>query len=288
MNLCDIKQIKELLAQNGFRFSKSMGQNFLTASWVPESIADEAGLDAQTGVLEIGPGIGCLTVQLAERAGKVVCVELDKALQSVLAETLASFDNTEVVFCNALNIDLTELVEQKFAGFRPVVCANIPYNITSPLISALIDAACFEDIILMVQREVAQRICAKAGGSDYSAFSVYVNWHAQTEILFDVSPGCFMPQPKVTSSVIRLTPRKQPPAELMDEKLFFRVVRSSFLQRRKTLVNALTAGLGVYSKEDIKQVIISCGYDERIRGETLDIAGFAKVANALSVLGKKE
>ncbi len=285
MDLCSIKQIKELLSRNGFRFSKSMGQNFLTASWVPERIAEKAGLDAQTGVLEIGPGIGCLTVQLAERAGKVLCVELDNALQPVLGETLAEYGNTEVVYGDALRMDLAELTGQKLAGLRPVVCANIPYNITSPLISALIDSGCFVDMILMVQKEVAKRICAQAGEGDYGAFSVYVGWHAQTEILFDVPPGCFIPQPKVTSSVIRLTPRRHPPAELEDEKLFFRVVRAAFLQRRKTLVNALTAGIGGYSKDDIKQVIISCGYDERIRGETLDIPGFAKVANTLAALG---
>lgn len=288
MDLCSIKQIKELLTRNGFRFSKSMGQNFLTASWVPERIAEEAGLNSQTGVLEIGPGIGCLTVQLAERAGRVVCVEMDKALRPILAETLADCGNTEVVFSDALKTDLSELAEQKLTGLRPVVCANIPYNITSPLISALIDAGCFADMVLMVQREVAQRICAEAGGRDYSAFSVYVNWHAKTEILFDVSPDCFIPQPKVISSVIRLTPRRCPPTGVTDEKLFFRVVRAAFLQRRKTLVNALDSGLSELSKDDIKQIIVSCGYDERIRGEVLDTAGFAKVANEIAALIPKQ
>lgn len=282
MDLCNVSQIKELLSRRGFRFSKSMGQNFLTASWVPERIAEEAGIDANTGVLEVGPGIGCLTVQLAERAGRVVCVELDKALGPVLGETLTESPNTEVVFGDAMKMDLAALVSEKLSGLRSVACSNIPYNITSPLISALIDAGCFETMTLMVQREVAHRICAEAGTSDYGAFSVYVNWHADTEILFDVSPGCFMPQPKVWSSVIKLTTRKQPPAEVTDEKLFFRVVRAAFNQRRKTLVNALSSGLGDYTKEEITQAISSCGLDERVRGEVLDIQGFAKVANAIA------
>ncbi|MEG1404078.1 MAG: 16S rRNA (adenine(1518)-N(6)/adenine(1519)-N(6))-dimethyltransferase RsmA [Oscillospiraceae bacterium] len=286
MELCDITQIKNLLSSHGFRFSRSMGQNFLTAAWVPEEVAEGAEIDEQTGVLEVGPGIGCLTVQLAKRAGKVLTVELDRALAPVLAETLADFPNTELLFEDVLKLNLPELVSEHFAGLRPTVCANLPYNITSPLISEFLDAKCFDSMTLMVQREVARRICSSAGTSDYSAFSIYVNWHAETEILFDVSPDCFMPQPKVWSSVIKLTTRKTPPAEVTDEKLFFAVVRAAFNQRRKTLLNALTAGLQVYSKEDLAAVIASCGFDEKIRGEVLDIAGFAKLSNAIAKLNK--
>lgn len=287
MDLCNISQIKELLSRRGFRFSKSMGQNFLTASWVPERIAEEAGIDADTGVLEVGPGIGCLTVQLAKYASSVLCVELDKALQPVLEETLADCPNTELVFADALKMDLAALVSEKLSAKRLVACSNIPYNITSPLISALLDAGCFETMTLMVQREVARRICSKAGTSDYGAFTVYVNWHSETEILFDVSPDCFMPQPKVWSSVIKLSARKQPPAEVTDEKLFFRVVRAAFNQRRKTLVNALAAGLGEFTKDEIAAAVASCGLDDRIRGEVLDIAGFADVSNAIARLRSK-
>ena len=282
MDLCDISQIKSLLSRQGFRFSKSMGQNFLTASWVPERIAFEAGLDEKTGVLEVGPGIGCLTVKLAEHAGKVVSVELDNALKPVLNETLKEHANTEVIFGDVLKLNINEIVKDHLSGLNPVVCANLPYNITSPLISAFIEAGCFDSMTLMVQREVAHRICAKAGTSDYGAFTVYTNWYTEPQILFDVSPECFMPQPKVWSSVIKLKVRKAPPVKVLDEKLFFAVVRAAFNQRRKTLLNALSSGLTGYSKEKLNEVIVSCGFDERIRGEALDIEGFSKVANQLA------
>ena len=281
MDLCDLGQIKTLLAEHGFRFSKALGQNFLTASWVPERIALEAELNEKTGVLEVGPGIGCLTAELSKLAGKVVSVELDRALAPVLKRTLIDCPNTEVIFGDVLKLDLPALVKERFAGLKPVVCANLPYNITSPLISAFIDADCFESMTLMVQREVARRICARAGTADYGAFTVYLNWHAQPEILFDVSPDCFMPQPKVWSSVIKLSMRKAPPAEVEDETFFFSVVRAAFCQRRKTLLNALSSGLPAYTKRELSEVLASCGLDPLVRGETLDIEGFARVANAM-------
>ena len=281
MDLCDMNTIKVLLGRNGFRFSKSMGQNFLTAAWVPQQIALEAGLDSQTGVVEVGPGIGCLTVELAAKAGKVVSVELDKSLEPVLQETLSPHGNTEVIFGDVLKLDLKALVSQRLSGFRPVVCANLPYNITSPLISAFIEAACFESMTLMVQREVAQRICAKPGTPEYGAFTIYTGWHTEPEILFDVSPECFMPQPKVWSSVIKLTVRKMPPAAVKDEKLFFALVRAAFNHRRKTLLNALSAGMSAYSKEQLMQAIQNCGFDEKIRGEVLSISQFSELANEL-------
>lgn len=286
MDLCDIGQIRALLSRQDFRFSKSMGQNFLIASWVPEQIAEEAGIDEGTGVFEVGPGIGCLTVQLSKLAGKVVSVELDKALAPVLNETLKDCENTKVVFGDVLKLNIAEIVRENFEGLKPVVCANLPYNITSPLISAFIEAGCFESMTLMIQREVALRICAKAGTSDYGAFTIYTNWHTEPEILFDVTPDCFMPAPKVVSSVIKLTTRREAPAKLTDEKLFFAVVRASFNQRRKTLLNALTSGLSGYSKEELLDTIVSCGFDEKIRGETLDIGGFAAISNKIAELGK--
>jgi len=279
MDLCDIGQINSLLSRHGFRFSKSMGQNFLVAPWVPERIAEESGLDENTGVLEVGPGIGCLTEKLSERAGKVLSVELDRALKPVLAETLAGHDNVEIVFADLLKLDIPALVSEKFGGLRPVVCANLPYNITSPLISAFIDSGCFETMTLMVQREVARRICAEPGTADYGAFSVYVNWFTEPEILFDVSPGCFVPRPKVTSSVIKLTTRQECPAQVEDEKLFFRIVRGAFNQRRKTLANALASALGEYGKDKIELAIASCGLDGKIRGEALSIEQFAALTN---------
>lgn len=282
MELCNINHIKALLGRHGFHFSKSMGQNFLIAPWVPEQIAESAELDENTGVLEIGPGIGCLTEQLAKRAGKVVAVELDSALENVLGETLAGLENTGVIFADALKLDLKKLAAEHFALLKPAVCANLPYNVTSPLISAFLEAGCFERMTLMVQREVARRICSPAGHSDYGAFTVYVNWHAETEILFDVPPDCFVPQPKVWSSVISLKKREAPPAQVPDEALFFRIVRAAFNQRRKTLANALSAGLPELSKQEILKSMALCGMEEKIRGETLDIKGFAELTGEIS------
>lgn len=281
MNLTNINDIKELLSRHGFHFSKSMGQNFLTAAWVPEQIAESALLDENTGVVEVGPGIGCLTEQLSLRAGKVLAVELDKALKPVLKETLAGRDNVEILFGDVLKQKLPELVREKFGDMRAVVCANLPYNVTSPLITAFLEAGCFDCITVMIQREVAKRICAKENTADYGAFTVLVQWYAEPEILFDVQPSCFIPQPKVTSSVIRLKLREKPPVEVKDKDVFFRVVRAAFGMRRKTLLNALSASFGEIGKEKLENLIVSCGFDARIRGEVLSIGDFAKIADAI-------
>lgn len=280
--LTDIEVIRDVLGRHGFHFSKSKGQNFLTAAWVPEQIAEEAGLDDKTAVLEIGPGLGSLTVKLSERAGKVLAVELDETLMPVLSETLQGCENTEVLFGNILKKDVKELVEENFHGYRPVVCANLPYNVTSPVLAQLLESRAFSDIVVMVQKEVAQRICSDAGKKEYSAFTILCQWYAETEMLFDVSPDCFTPRPKVTSTVIRLTPRAEVPEKVEDEKLFFRIVRAAFNQRRKTLPNALASGLGEYSKEELQKCIIQAGFSENIRGEALNIHDFAQIANALT------
>ena len=280
MELTNSKEIRELLGRHGFRFSKSMGQNFLTAAWVPESIAAGALLDENTGVLEVGPGIGCLTEQLSKRAGKVLAVELDKALKPVLAETLRDCGNVELIFGDVLKQDLPKLVKDHFQGLRPVVCANLPYNVTSPLLTAFIEAGCFETITVMIQREVARRICAAPGSGDYGAFGLFVQWHTETELLFDVPPSCFMPQPKVTSSVIRLRRRAERPVQVNDEALMFKIIRAAFNQRRKTLVNALSAGMGL-DKAVVEQCLTKCGFDTKIRGEILDIGSFAKIADEI-------
>ena len=280
MVLTDYSEIRALLMRHGFRFSKSLGQNFLTAAWVPERIAAESGLDAQTGVVEIGPGVGCLTAELLSRAGKVVAIEMDRALKPVLAETLQGRDNVELVFGDATKLDLRALAKEKLVGLRTVVCANLPYNVTTPLLTAILDAGCFETVTVMIQREVARRIYASVGDSDYGAFGLFVQWHCETELLFDVPPGCFVPQPKVTSSVIRLTRRAAPPVQVQSEELLFRVIRAAFNQRRKTLVNALSSQLG-YEKTVIETVLAECGFDTRIRGEALDIGDFAAVSDKI-------
>ena len=287
MNLTNPSELKLLLGKHGFRFSKAMGQNFLIAAWVPERIASEAGIDESTGVLEVGPGVGCLTHELAQYAGKVLAVELDERLRPVLRETLADCENAEVLFGDVLKQDLPALVKEHFPGLHPVVCANLPYNVTSPLLTAFLEAGCFETVTVMIQREVAKRLCAKPGTADYGAFTVFTQWHAEPEILFDVSPGCFLPAPKVTSSVVRLTVRKAPPVEVISEKRFFAVVRAAFNQRRKTLLNALSSGLSGFTKEQIAQAISDCGLDEKVRGEALGIAELARLSDRLDAMAKE-
>ena len=240
MDLCNINDIKALLARHGFRFSKSMGQNFLIEGWVPRDIAEASGAAPGCGVLEVGPGIGPLTRELSLRAERVVSV-----------------------------------------GLTPLACANLPYNITSPAITALLEAKCFAAITVMIQREVARRICAAPGSPDYGAFSVFCQYHAHTELLFDVPPDCFLPAPKVTSSVLRMVP-KSLPAEVDDETHFFRVVRAAFAQRRKTLANSLSASLGGSSgKQAVARAIDACGLPASVRGERLSISDFAALSKAL-------
>lgn len=281
MKLTDSEYIRELLDRHGFRFSKSLGQNFLTAAWVPEDIAAAGVPEEGMGVLEVGPGIGCLTRELSKQAERVMSIELDKALKPILAETLADCKNVEVLFGDALKLDLAALAEEKLGGLKKTVCANLPYNVTSPLLTAFIQAGCFDSITVMIQREVARRICAAPGCPDYGAFGIFVQWHMETELLFDVPPSCFMPQPKVTSSVIRLKKRREHPAQVEDEKLMFRIIRAAFNQRRKTLVNSLSSQLGGITKEQVEEAIANCGFDTRIRGEALDIGGFAKISDKI-------
>ena len=282
MDLCNITEIKALLARHGFHFSKAKGQNFLTAAWVPERIADEAGVDETCGVLEVGPGIGPLTRQLCRRAGKVVAVEVDMSLQPLLAETMAGCDNLEILFRDILKTDIPALVREEFAGLRPMACANLPYYITTPILAALLESRSFSSVTVMVQKEVAQRICAPAGKSEYGAFSVFCQYYAEPRLLFDVPPSCFLPQPKVTSAVLTLSVRSAPLCDVADEKLFFRVVRASFAQRRKTILNALSSGFSELSKAELAEIIEGCGFAPTARGETLDIPAFAAIANALA------
>ena len=197
---------------------------------------------------------------------------------------MAGNENLEIIFGDILKTDIQKLVSEEFSGLRPVACANLPYYITTPVLAALLESRCFEAVTVMVQKEVAQRICSPAGKGDYGAFSVFCQYYAQPELLFDVPPHCFIPQPKVMSSVLKLTMRKVPVCEIKNEELFFRVVRASFAQRRKTLVNGLSAGFGEFSKEQITQILTDCGLCPTVRGETLDIPGFAAIANRMAEL----
>lgn len=282
INVCDIQVMKPLLAEHGFHFSKAKGQNFLIASWVPEQIAENAGVCEDVGVLEIGPGIGPLTQQLCRRAGKVCAVEVDKRLAPILKQTVGAFDNLEIVWDDVLKQDIPALVAEKLPGLRPMACANLPYYITSPILTALLEADCFEAVTVMVQKEVAVRIAAAPGSADYSAFSVFCQYYAEPELLFDVPAHCFLPQPKVTSAVISLRVRKERPWKITDEKIFFRTVRASFAMRRKKLSNGLASGFPELGKAGAAEIIAACGFDENVRGETLGIPEFARIANAIA------
>ena len=282
IEVCNIQVMKPLLAEYGFHFSKAKGQNFLIAPWVPERIAQDSGVDETVGVLEIGPGIGPLTQQLALRAKKVCAVELDTRLAPILQQTVGEFSNLEILWGDILKQDIPALVKEKFNGLRPMACANLPYYITSPILTALLEAECFDAVTVMVQKEVAQRIAAKPGTADYSAFTVFCQYYAEPELLFDVPAGCFLPQPKVTSAVITLRTRKTLPWQIDNKDIFFRTVRASFAMRRKTLQNGLASGFPELGKQGAGEVIAACGLAPSVRGETLDIAGFAAIANEIA------
>ena len=280
MDLCNRNDIQALLLRHGFRFSKSMGQYFLIADWVPRNTAEASGADKNSGVLEVGPGIGPLTRELCQRAGKVVSVELDHRLYPVLAETLSEYDNFTLVEGDILKQDLSALVAEHFAGLRPILCANLPYNITTPLLTACVKAKCFTSITVLIQKEVAQRICAQPGTADYGAFTLLMQYYTEPELLFTVPNTCFLPMPKVTSAVIRCITREKPPVAVQSEAMLWRAVKAGFALRRKTLANSLQTGFPL-SKQELTQIIASCGLPGDIRGERLCLADYARLADAL-------
>ena len=281
IEVCNIHVMKPLLESHGFHFSKAKGQNFLIAPWVPESIVREAGVDKSAGVLEIGPGIGPLTQQLCLNAGKVCAVELDSRLKPILDATVGEFPNLEIIWNDVLKLDVPALVKEKFGDLRPMACANLPYYITSPILTALLEAECFDSVTVMVQKEVAQRFAAAPGSADYSAFTVFCQYYAEPELLFDVPAHCFLPQPKVTSAVISLRVRKERNWDILDQDIFFRTVRASFAMRRKKLANGLASGFPELGKTGAAEVIEAAGFDANVRGETLGIPAFARIANEI-------
>ena len=284
MNLCDRRTIEELLTRHGFRFAKSMGQNFLIEGWVPRDTAEVCGADENCGVLEIGPGIGPLTQQLCRRAGKVVSIELDERLYDVLGETMGEFENFTLVKGDAMAVDFPALVAQHFGGLRPLLCANLPYNITTPVLEKCIFSRCFDSITVLIQKEAAERICAKAGSPDYSVFSLQMQYYTDPQIMFEVEPDCFFPAPKVTSAVLHCPVRKTPPVEVVSEQALWRTVKGGFALRRKTLANSLQSAYP-YSKEQLTEVIVSCGLAPTVRGEKLTLEDYASLTNALAALG---
>ena len=280
MDLCDRREIQTLLERHGFHFSKAMGQNFLIESWVPRDIADSCGADKSTGVLEIGPGIGPLTQQLARRAGKVVSVELDARLYPVLRETMRGADNFTLIEGDAMRLDFAQVVQEHFADLRPILCANLPYNITTPVLTKCVESRCFDSLTVLIQKEVAQRICAEAGTAEYGAFTVLMQYYTAPQMLFTVPASCFLPAPKVTSAVIHCSVRKTPPVEVVSESALWRTVKAGFALRRKTLVNSLQTGYQL-PKERLTEIVTACGLSPTVRGERLTLEDFARLTNAL-------
>lgn len=279
--LSDIGTIKDILSRHGFTFSKSLGQNFLINPSVCPRMAELSGADTGVGVIEVGPGIGVLTNELCKLADKVVAIELDKRLLPVLDETLSEYDNLKIVNDDILKIDLHELIKEEFNGMEVVVCANLPYYITSPVIMKLLeDKLPISAITVMVQKEAAQRICADVGSRQSGAVTVSVNYYAKPEMLFSVSAGSFMPAPKVDSAVIRLNVLNEPRISVSDEGRFFSVVRAAFSQRRKTLSNSLSSGLSL-SKSEVNKILVNCGIPVNTRAEQLRLENFADIANNL-------
>ena len=282
MDLCNISNIKAIMAEAGISFRKEFGQNFLTNRIIPEEIAENCADTADRLVIEIGPGIGCLTQELAMRYSKVVAVEIDKGLIPVLSKTLSEFDNITVINEDIMKIDIRELVS-KYSEGKPVsVCANLPYYITTPILMHLLESGVkFSSITVMVQNEVAQRLAAPAGSSDYGAITAILGYYGTVRKLFKVSAGSFLPPPNVDSAVVRIDLYDKCPYEIKDEKLFRNCIKAAFEMRRKTLENALSAKLGGFSKEEIASAIASCGFDAKIRGERLSTENFADLSNQL-------
>ena len=279
--LTDLSYVRALCEKYDFALSKGFGQNFIINPGIPQKIVDVSGVDKRYGVIEIGPGIGVLTRELAKRAAKVVSIEVDERLPPLLAETMAGVDNFKLVMQDVLKVDLRALIAEEFPGMPVALCANLPYYITSPILTALLEAECFQAVTVMVQKEVAQRIAAQPGTADYGAFSVFCQYYAQPELLFDVPPHCFLPQPKVTSAVVTLRVRQERPWDIDDPALFFRVVRASFAMRRKKLSNGLASGFPELGKRGAEEVLSACGFDANVRGETLGIPEFAAIARQI-------
>lgn len=280
-NLSDIGVIKRVMEKHGFNFSKALGQNFLINPTVCPRMAQMCGADENTGVIEVGAGVGVLTAELAKRAKKVVCVELDTRLLPVLDETLADFDNIEIVNADIMKIDLKALIEEKFQGMRVVVCANLPYYITSPVITLLLESKLpVEAITVMIQKEAADRLCTPVGSRDSGAITVCTNYYSVPEHLFNVSRGSFMPAPNVDSTVIRLNIRKEPPVEVSDEKKFFKMVKAAFAQRRKTAVNSISSGMSL-PKEKVADAISAAGLHVNVRAEKLSMQELAAICENL-------
>ena len=289
MNLCDIKTVRQIMSMFHLTFHKEFGQNFLTDRMVVEDIAEECCFDPNSTILEIGPGIGTLTYELALRRKQVIALEIDRGLIPVLGYTLEEFDNVRVINEDVMQTDLEALLAPAFAEGKVSVCANLPYYITTPILMKLLESGLpFEYITIMIQAEVADRLCAKAGSKDYGAITAVLAYYGEAEKLFTVPADRFVPAPKVNSTVIRIKLHKEKPHRPKDEAMLFRTIKAAFGQRRKTLANALGAGFPELTREDVTSAIAECGHEPTIRGERLDIAQFTALAdNLLQKLSNK-
>lgn len=289
MRLTDINTVKQIMNEYNLNFKKKFGQNFLINVSVPERIADECtDGNFESGILEIGPGIGTLTYELAKRYKKVVAIEIDATLIPALEYTLSEFDNVKIISADVMKLDIKELCEKEFEGMHFSVCANLPYYITTPVIMHLLESrAKFDYITVMIQKEVVARLCSKPGDSDYGAITASVSYYGSVKKLFSVPAGCFMPMPKVDSAVMRIKLYDEPPIDVMDTKIFFRVIKGAFAQRRKTLSNSLASEFGEFDRQTIAGIIEASGYNVSIRGEALGIEDYAKIADKLHEMKKK-
>lgn len=282
-NLTNINNIKEILSRHGFTFSKSLGQNFLVNPAVCPKIAEMGGAEPDSGILEIGTGIGVLTHELALRAGKVVAVEIDDRLIPILNETLKEHDNITIINADIMKLDLSEIINKHFQGMDVSVCANLPYYITSPIIMKLLESRLpIKSITVMVQKETGTRLCAELGTRDVGAVTVAVRYYSEPKLLFNVSRGSFLPMPNVDSCVIRFDILNKPHDNIKDEAFFFRIVRGAFSQRRKTLVNSLSSALGI-EKKHVISAVSKIGLNENIRPEQLLMDDFINISNELNL-----
>ena len=294
MNLCNIRVVKDIMARYGTDTKKGFGQNFLINPSIPEDIADESCLYhreingfGESAVLEIGPGIGALTAQLCERYNKVVAVEIDKTLIPILGETLGEYDNVTVVNEDFLKLDLKSFVNEHFGDLPVSVCANLPYYITTPIIMKLLEESrvdgksMFTSLTVMVQKEVADRLCATEKDSEYGAITASINYYGKVKKLFTVAPGNFLPAPSVTSAVIRIELYRENPFTVKSEKMLFDVITGAFAQRRKTMLNSLSSSISFVSKERLSEIIAELGFDTNIRGEKLSISDFCALADKI-------
>lgn len=283
MNLCNPTELKALLNRHGFNFSKTLGQNFLIDKNVLNKIVSASELNENSCVLEIGPGAGTLTRRLAETGARCTAVEIDKALLPILGETLAGFDNFNLINSDILKVDLKKLIKDEFDNKPFHVIANLPYYITTPIIMQILESSLpVVSMTLMVQKEVADRMCATCGSKEYGALSVAVQYYTIPTVICRAEPHCFIPQPKVASSVVHLKVSATPTVTVSDEKKFFAIVKSSFGQRRKTLLNALSKSPYFSAdKNSVRSALVQMGVDENIRGEKLSISQFAKLSELL-------